>query len=108
MGDGDEKVGLTPTERDNKKEGLAPLTAGLERDCLAVLRGVNWTMGLNDKMRDYTPAARENGLSLMLRSPGSFHEMSRSLCDLYGPCSVYRPRDASLHDSKGLGNRAGR
>ncbi|KAH8991899.1 hypothetical protein EDB86DRAFT_2830636 [Lactarius hatsudake] len=63
---GREKVGLAPTERDDNEEGLAPSTAGL-----------------NDKMWDYTPATRENGLSLMLRSPRSFREMSRSLCDLY-------------------------
>ncbi|KAH8980086.1 hypothetical protein EDB86DRAFT_3137838 [Lactarius hatsudake] len=93
-GDGDEtrtgheKVGLAPTERDDDEEGLAPSTAGLTR-----------------QDGDYTPAARENGFSLILRSPRSFHETGRRPAR---PYNVYRPRDASLRSSKGLGNRAGR
>ncbi|KAH8976795.1 hypothetical protein EDB86DRAFT_2839163 [Lactarius hatsudake] len=42
------------TMRDNNEEGLAPLTTGLERDCLAALRGVNWTVDFLATLREVT------------------------------------------------------
>ncbi|KAH9001935.1 hypothetical protein EDB86DRAFT_2827679 [Lactarius hatsudake] len=50
----DSEVGLAPTERDNNEEGLAPSTTGLERDCLAALRGVDWTVDFLATLREVT------------------------------------------------------